>query len=332
MLIVHVCAEISPFHRSFLWLFTMCNTFVIACNRNVILCNKSVIFHTRLLTINAYNFARVNTSLKGKTMQERHTDYARYFRESEESCEKYYLPYLKEYTSLILKYDTRVLEVGCGLGGNLAPFARKGCDVSGVDIDPQSIDKAKDLFDKCGLNGTFTCCDIHDYKADCAFQLIMLHDAIEHIKEKKCLMARLRELLTEDGVLYIAFPAWCMPFGGHQQVARTKFVSRCPFIHLLPKGLFVWLLRRFGEPKVVVQDFLNIRQTRMSVQTFEELCNDMGLEIIHRRLYLINPHYEIKFGMKPRTLWRAISAIPYFRDFFSTSCHYLVRERKKNDS
>ena len=30
-------------------------------------------------------------------MQERHTDYERYFRESEESCQKYYLPYVSEY-------------------------------------------------------------------------------------------------------------------------------------------------------------------------------------------------------------------------------------------
>lgn len=265
-------------------------------------------------------------------MQERHTDYARYFSESRESCEKYYLPYLKEYTSLTLGYNTRVLEVGCGLGGNLVPFARKGCDVSGVDVDSRSIDKAKTMFCRCGLNGTFACCDFHDYKADRAFQLIMLHDAIEHIKGKRCLMKRLRDFLADDGVLYIAFPAWCMPFGGHQQVARTRFVSRCPFIHLLPKGLFVWVLRRLGEPEAVIQDFLSIRQTRMSIQAFEKLCSDMDLEIIHRKLYLINPHYEIKFGLKPRTLWGAISAIPYIRDFFSTSCHYLVREKVKKNT
>ena len=57
-------------------------------------------------------------------MQERHTDYERYFCESEESCQKYYLPYLGEHTSLAWTASTKVLEVGCGLGGNLAPFAR----------------------------------------------------------------------------------------------------------------------------------------------------------------------------------------------------------------
>lgn len=259
-------------------------------------------------------------------MQERHTDYGRYFIESDKSCQKYYLPYLKEHTSLSLGVGTKILEVGCGLGGNLVPFARLGCSVHGVDIDSLSIDRAKNLFGECGLSGTFTYSDIHDYEDANRYQLIMLHDAIEHIQDKRRLMLRLRELLGNGGVLYIAFPAWCMPFGGHQQVARTKFVSRCPFVHLLPQRMFVWLLRRVGEPEAVIRDFLNIRSTRMSIQEFQKLCNDTGLEVIDRRYYFINPHYEMKFGLKPRVLWKVISSIPYIRDFFSTSCHYLLKE------
>lgn len=260
-------------------------------------------------------------------MQERHIDYERYFRESEESCQKYYLPYLGEYLPFSLEGNLKVLEVGCGLGGNLAPFARKGCCVYGVDIDSLSIDWARNLFLQSGLDGTFTYSDIHDYEDSNSYQLIMLHDAIEHIEDKERLMLRLRELLTKDGVLYIAFPAWCMPFGGHQQVARTKFVSRCPFIHLLPRTLFVGLLRCLGEPEAVIDDFLNIKRTRMSIQAFQKLCSSAGFEIINRRLYFINPHYEKKFGLKPRILWRGISCIPYIRDFFCTSCHYLMRRK-----
>ena len=261
-------------------------------------------------------------------MQKRHTDYRLYFRESEASCRKYYLPYLKEYIPFVLGDGSRVLEVGCGLGGNLAPFAQMGYKVSGVDIDARSIDRAKELFQECGLNGTFTYEDVHDYKDDTRYQLIMLHDSIEHIHEKERLMLRLQELLAEDGVLFIAFPAWCMPFGGHQQVARTKFVSRCPFIHLLPKRTFAWLLRRLGEPEGVIRDFLDIRSTRMTIQAFQRLCKDTGFEVVNRRLYFINPHYEKKFGLKPRKLWKIIACLPYIRDFFSTSCHYLIRMKK----
>lgn len=260
-------------------------------------------------------------------MQKRHTDYERYFRESEETCQKHYLPYLWEHIPFVIQ-GSNVLEVGCGLGGNLVPFGRMDCSVSGVDIDPLSIEWANKLFPKYGLNGTFTCCDIHDYKDTNSYQLIMLHDAIEHIPDKKRLMLRLRELLDKDGVLYIAFPAWCMPFGGHQQVARTKFVSRCPFIHLLPRSIFVWLLRRLGEPESAIKDFLGIKHTRMTIQAFQRLCNETGFEVVNRRLYFINPHYEKKFGLKPRKLWGLIACLPYIRDFFSTSCHYLIKMKE----
>ena len=260
-------------------------------------------------------------------MQERHTDYERYFRESDKSCEKYYLPYLKEYIPFKQGESFRVLEVGCGLGGNLAPFARLGCSVSGIDIDSLSIDKAKRLFSKYGLYGHFTYCDIHEYRDNNSYQLIMLHDAIEHIPNKEHLMCRLSELLDDEGILYIAFPAWCMPFGGHQQAARTRFVSRFPFIHLLPRSVFVWLLRQLGEPEGVIKDFLGVRSTKMPIQAFQKLCKDTGFEIVDRRLYFINPHYEEKFGLRPRILWGIISKIPYIRDFFSTSCHYLIKKK-----
>lgn len=260
-------------------------------------------------------------------MQKRHTDYERYFCESKESCEKYYLPYLKEHTPFKYGDSLKVLEVGCGLGGNLAPFARLGYDVSGVDVDSLSIERARELFHKYNLSGTFIHSNIHKYSDNNQYQLIMLHDAIEHIHDKDRLMLRLQELLDEKGFLFIAFPAWCMPFGGHQQVAQSKFVSRCPFIHLLPRHTFAWLLRRMGETENTIKKFLDIRDTRMTIHGFEKLCKKNNLEIVNRKLYFINPHYEAKFGLKPRKLWSCLACTPYIRDLLSTSCHYLIRKR-----
>ena len=263
-------------------------------------------------------------------MQARHKNYEEYFRESYESSEKHYISYLKHYLPFPLDGSCKVLEVGCGLGGNIAPFAALGCNVSGVDINALSIDWAQRLFSANGLDGTFACVDIHEYDDDEKYRLIMMHDAIEHIAEKESLMHRLHDLLSDDGVLYIAFPAWHMPFGGHQQVAHTKFVSRCPFIHLLPRGIYAWLLHRVGEPEKVIKELLSIRETRMTIQAFQRLCHTAEYEVLHRQLYFINPHYEIKFGLKPRRLWRWLSNIPYIRDFFSTSCHYVLTKRSKN--
>ena len=64
-------------------------------------------------------------------MQKRHTDRESYFDEQSQTSKNYYIPYIKE---VIGHIPDKVLEVGCGEGGNLLPFAKAGCRVMGVDI------------------------------------------------------------------------------------------------------------------------------------------------------------------------------------------------------
>ena len=53
-------------------------------------------------------------------MQKRHTDRESYFDEQSQTSKNYYIPYIKE---VIGHIPDKVLEVGCGEGGNLLPFA-----------------------------------------------------------------------------------------------------------------------------------------------------------------------------------------------------------------
>ncbi|GAA1456708.1 class I SAM-dependent methyltransferase [Williamsia maris] len=48
----------------------------------------------------------------------------------------------------------RVVDVGCGLGGDLLAFARAGLEVRGIDIDPVSVEIARANLDALGLPGT----------------------------------------------------------------------------------------------------------------------------------------------------------------------------------
>lgn len=72
-------------------------------------------------------------------MQERHIDRKRYFEEQAQTCRKYYIPYIKNHIGHL---PHKVLEVGCGEGGNLLPFAESGCEVVGVDIARSRIEQA----------------------------------------------------------------------------------------------------------------------------------------------------------------------------------------------
>ena len=49
-------------------------------------------------------------------MQKRHTDRESYFDEQSQTSKNYYIPYIKE---VIGHIPDKVLEVGCGEGGNL---------------------------------------------------------------------------------------------------------------------------------------------------------------------------------------------------------------------
>lgn len=257
-------------------------------------------------------------------MQERHKDRKQYFDELAETSEKYYIPYLTRF--MPLDASTRVLEIGCGEGGNLKPFARLGCQVIGVDISPSRIRQASAFFSEEGLPGTFINKDI--FKADelvGTFDLILIHDVIEHIPFKKELLQRVRLFLKPHGLAFFGFPVWQMPFGGHQQICQSHFCAHAPFIHLLPAPLYKALLRKCGEGDGNIDELLSIKQCRMTIGRFQRLAQHERLRITDRQLWFINPHYEIKFGLRPRKLVNILRYTPYVRNFLSSSAWYIVQ-------
>lgn len=256
-------------------------------------------------------------------MQKRHTDRYRYFREEAATTEKYFIPYLSEFIDV---GDISVLEVGCGEGGNLLPFARRGCRVVGVDLSEQRVRQAESFFSRECAAGTFVCDDVMHYRGDGRlFDLIVCHDVVEHIPEKGKMLLALKRLLAPGGRLFVAFPAWQMPFGGHQQIARSWVVSHLPFVHLLPELAFCLMLRLFGEDASKINELIGIRRTRCTVEMFEREAAYAGYTVCDRRLWLVNPHYEVKFGLRPIRLCRQLSALPYVRNFMASSCFYVVR-------
>ena len=65
-------------------------------------------------------------------MQERQHNRELYFKELALTSRTYYLPYIARFKRM--ERGMNVLEVGCGEGGNLLPFAETGCNVTGVDL------------------------------------------------------------------------------------------------------------------------------------------------------------------------------------------------------
>ena len=264
-------------------------------------------------------------------MQKRHIDRLQYFRELAQTRERYCLPYIKDF--LDMAGPISILEVGCGDGGNLLHFAKIGYEVVGVDISANRINDAKSFFEQENANAKFICSDIlklNGYKS--YFDLVICHDVIEHIGNKQEMLSRIECFLKPKGLLFIGFPAWQMPFGGHQQICHSKLLSITPFFHMLPPNLYKYILSLGGENVECINELLSIKSTKITIELFEKLVAQTSFDIVDRRLYFVNPHYEVKFGLKPRRLLKPLSEMSYIRNFFSTSCFYILKKSSAMDS
>ncbi len=260
-------------------------------------------------------------------MQKRHSDRERYFQELANTSRSYYLDYLKPFKEI--GDGCRVLEVGCGEGGNLLPFAERGCNVAGIDLSEGKIAHARRFFEAAGQAGSFRSGNFLHLPAPAdeaeRYDLILIHDVIEHIEapQKKDFMLHTKKFLRQDGIVFWGFPAWQMPFGGHQQLCRSRICSALPFVHLLPGALYPAFLRLFGEAPASIKELMSIKRSKTSIESFEKLSDVCGYRIRDRLLWFINPHYKQKFGLPPIRLGIFFSKLPYFRNFLSTSCFYI---------
>jgi SAM-dependent methyltransferase len=259
-------------------------------------------------------------------MQERHTQRDKYFEEQSYTTEKYVIPFINSVRQI--RPGIKVLEIGCGEGGNLKPFLDAGCDVTGVDILESKIRNARLFFEthplKANLNLVVsdiyeTGSQYHEY-----FDLVFMRDVLEHIHNQEKFMALAKKFLKKDGLFFLGFPPWQNPFGGHQQMCTSPVLSRLPYFHLLPGKIYPWLLKVFKESKGLERDLLEIRQTRITIERFKRITKKENYFVQKQSFYFINPNYEIKFGLRPRIQSKIISGIPYLRNYFITTCYYIL--------
>lgn len=223
-----------------------------------------------------------------------------------------------------------VLEVGTAEGGVLLPFINRGCSCVGVDLATQRIDLANGFLAKEVAAGKveFLCQNIYEEafigRFRNLFDIIILKDVIEHVPGQEKFIPFLKTFLKPGGQIFFGFPPWYMPFGGHQQVCRTKWVSVLPYYHILPRFLYTGILKMAGEQDNVIKELLEIKDTQITIERFERIVKKSGLKVLNKQHYLINPIYKYKFGLKPRRQWAPLSWVPYFRDFVTTCVYYTV--------
>lgn len=264
-------------------------------------------------------------------MFEFHRDRRRYFDIQAENSRQSVLPFIESHFPL--PPGARVLEVGCGEGGVLLSFIEKGHTAVGIEIEERrTVLGAQWMQNEVStglmhfiVDDIFNICPVRHGNL---YHLIILKDVVEHLPDKEILLQRLRKLLYPGGAIFFGFPPWQMPFGGHQQLCRNKYLGRWPWLHLLPRSLYKRVLAYCKEP---VEDLMSIHDTRVSIEGFEKLMKCNHYAIIGKKHFLVAPIYQYKFGWKEREQLHIVRRLPYVRNLFTTAVYYLVTPNGNTD-
>ncbi len=258
---------------------------------------------------------------------EHHGNAEMQFEQQYLNAKNYIIPWIESYKKL--NSETQVMDIGCGEGGVLKAFLEKGCKGLGVDLSPERIENAKSIQLEAVQNGQlqFLAKNIYDFSPEEYHQwdLIIFKDSIEHIPNQEKIIEYCKNFLKPDGMIFLGFPAWRMPFGGHQQILPSKFWSKLPYYHLLPMPLYKACLRMATKDSGYINELVEIKTLGLSTTQFEKIIRNSGYSMVARKLWLINPIYAYKFGMKPRILPKWIELAGSLRDFVTTTAFYLIQ-------
>lgn len=109
-----------------------------------------------------------------------------------------------------------VLDVGCGIGLNGAAAKRTGARVTGIEIVPASIERAKKVLDEVVVADIEREASLRAALGSRRFDLLLLADVLEHTTDPRAVLERLAPYLEEDGQVLISLPnvaAWPVRFG-----------------------------------------------------------------------------------------------------------------------
>ena len=95
-----------------------------------------------------------------------------------------------------------MLDVGSGLCVFPAEAMKHFADVSGIDVDQITVDHAKNYVGVHeAIKGNFK-----DIELDKKYDLITFNKVLEHIPDPSELLIKARDLLTENGIIYVELP------------------------------------------------------------------------------------------------------------------------------
>jgi len=256
-----------------------------------------------------------------------HQDKIPYFEIQKTVTSENIIPFIEQYYGNVI--GKHILEIGCAEAGVLKAFIEHGNTGVGVELSSSRFDLAQSFLSDEIENNKAKIINKNIYDIDHPkeefgrlFDIIVLKDVIEHIPDQEKFIPKLKEFLAEDGVIFFAYPPWWMPFGGHQQICRSKLLRTLPWFHLLPASLYKLMLKSFGEHQATIDEMMDIKSTGINIERMYHILKKNSFATKGEILWFINPIYRFKFGLTSRKVFTLLSHLPFLRNFYTTA-HYI---------
>ncbi len=254
-----------------------------------------------------------------------YADWQEYYWNYQNLLAKNYLIPMIEHCGITIN-NKDVLEIGCGSGGVIEAFAEQCRSAVGIDIHPFDYTRL------CTPKVRYITADIYDPSArplyDGVYDIIILRDVIEHLPDKESVFKLFNELLTRDGIIFMTFPPYYSPYGAHQQVFSKSFCGKMPWVHLLPKTLYLKYVQWTEKGNLpAYHTALELENSKTTIRQIYKHIRKNDFEIRQAHYYLIRPSYEIRYGLKPLK-FNILKYIPLINELITMGV-YIIIQRKK---
>lgn len=115
--------------------------------------------------------------------------------------------------------NSKILDAGCGTGGNLEMLSRLGCEVVGLEMEHGAAEIARFKSGRSVYMGSLP--DQVPFSDD-TFDLIVLLDVLEHIEDDIGALNALTAKLKPGGSLLITVPAFSFLWSNHDESHHHK--------------------------------------------------------------------------------------------------------------
>ena len=105
----------------------------------------------------------------------------------------------------IMQYHSnpKVLDIGAGLGGFCFTSKMNGLQTVGIELEPEQVTLAKQIFDVELIN-----LSIEDFliSNDQTFDVIHMHHVLEHLQNPKNTLFQIQKILSPEGIIILEVP------------------------------------------------------------------------------------------------------------------------------